>query len=207
MKKLLPLLLILTLSTVFAVDMSGKIGFGIGTSRFGDLLKPSLFAMRVGISPKILLEPWLDISQAALKIKVPMTEWSEETEQEFSLQNKGLGAQIQFALRSNEKSNLYGIGGATFGMAELKNVTKYGEYKYTVSLPGTYFVIPLGLGGEYFIIDDHFSVNINAKFGFAKISGKLKTAAEAVEAVLAEYNVPAFSIGNSLFDIYFVWYF
>lgn len=208
MKKTLLIVFLFVVTTAFAVDMKGKIGLGTGTTRFGDILKPSLFAMRFGISEKMLIEPWFDISSVSGKITIPKdVTGGEEAEEKLSLQNKGLGLQTFYVLRGNEKSNLYGIGGFLFGMAELKSETKYGDDKYTATTPLTYFAIPLGIGGERFLIDDCLSVNINAKCGFAKIWGKAKTIDNATEKTWAEYDVPMFNFGNSLFSLYFMWYF
>lgn len=147
----------------------------------------------------MLIEPWLDISNATYKVSFP----GEEDELKLSLQNTGIGLQTLYAFRSGEKSNLYGIGGFTLGRIKLKSETKFDDDKYTLSHPITYLVIPLGIGGEHFLINDYLSVNINAKFGYAMVSGEVRTA----EEILANYDISLFNLGNSLFTLYFMWYF
>ncbi len=203
MKKVL-LLIVLSQACIqglSAVSIKGKIGLGCGTTRFGNLLEPSLFATRYGISEKILIEPWLDISKVSFKVSYPGE--FDEFESKLSFQNTGFGLQTLYAFRSGEKSNLYGIGGVTFGTIKLKSETKYDIDQYTLTSPITYLVIPLGIGGEHFLINEYLSVNINAKFGYAISSGELRTADE----ILANYDISLFNLGNSLFTLYFMWYF
>lgn len=208
---------VIVAAATYAVDMKGKFGMGIGTTRFGDLLKPSLFAMRYGLSDKIVIEPWLDITDANITLTIPpeTTYWDTTPEIKIgaAIKNKGIGVRGYFTLRNMPKSNLYGIAGFTFGMLEPQIFTKVEQqsYKATASVPVTYFSIPLGVGGEYFLVSDHLSININATFGYGKISGKTKTKSESSGTTVEDYgpklDLSLLNIGNTLCNIYFMLYF
>lgn len=207
MKKI-SLIFIILISLSFAVDMSGKFGMGIGTTRFGDLLKPSLFSLRIGLLPELVLEPYLDISQIRFTVKYPKTDTLEKREYDTIFTNKGIGLEALYAWKSEKRTNLYGILGIYLGRIETKYVSKVKEEKATKSTPIDYWAIPLGIGGEYFF-NDHFSINLNMKFGFMKASSKNKLSQEpeATEKVLDEYTLFGYSISTNLFTLLFNFYF
>lgn len=207
MKKIIFLSIIL-ISIGLAVDMTGKFGMGIGTTRFGDLLKPTLFSLRIGLMPELVLEPWLDISQIKFTVKYPKTDTLEKREYDTIFTNKGIGLEALYAWKSEKKTNLYGILGICLGRMEIKYVSRVKEEKTTASTPINYWAIPLGIGGEYFL-NDHFSINLNMKIGFMKTSSKNKSSQEeeATEKVLKEYSLFGYSISTNLFTILFNFYF
>ncbi|MEO0097781.1 MAG: hypothetical protein ABIK78_06780 [candidate division WOR-3 bacterium] len=205
MKKIIFFFIIL-FSISLAVDMSGKFGMGIGTKGFGDLLKPTLFSLRIGLLPELVLEPWLDISSLKFTVKYPKTEELEEREYDTSFTNKGIGLEGLYALKSEKKTNLYGILGIYLGRIEIKYESKTKEEKTSNFAFINYWGIPLGIGGEYFL-NNHFSVNLNMKIGFMKASGKNKLSVEATEKLLKEYSIFGYNISTNLFTVLFNFYF
>ncbi|MEO0091043.1 MAG: hypothetical protein ABIK77_06695 [candidate division WOR-3 bacterium] len=205
MKKII-ILFILLLSISFAVDMAGKVGMGIGTKRFGDLLKPTIFSLRIGVLSELVLEPWLDISSLKFTVNYPKTEELEEREYDTSFTNKGIGLEGLYALKSEKKTNLYGILGIYLGRIEIKYESKTKEEKTSNFAFINYWGIPLGIGGEYFL-NNHFSVNLNMKIGFMKASGKNKLSVEATEKLLKEYSIFGYNISTNLFTVLFNFYF
>ncbi|MEO0087382.1 MAG: hypothetical protein ABIK90_04830 [candidate division WOR-3 bacterium] len=205
MKKII-ILCILLLSISFAVDMAGKVGMGIGTKRFGDLLKPTIFSLRIGVLSELVLEPWLDISSLKFTVNYPKTEELEEREYDTSFTNKGIGLEGLYALKSEKKTNLYGILGIYLGRIEIKYESKTKEEKTSNFAFINYWGIPLGIGGEYFL-NNHFSVNLNMKIGFMKASGKNKLSVEATEKLLKEYSIFGYNISTNLFTVLFNFYF
>ncbi len=205
MKKII-ILFILLLSISFAFDMAGKIGMGIGTERFGDLLKPSLFSLRIGLLPELVLEPYLDISSLKLTVKYPKSGEVEEKEFDTIFTNKGIGLEVFYALKSEKKTNLYGILGLSLGRLEIKYETKIKEEKTTYFIPINYWRLPFGVGGEYFL-NEHFSINLNMKMGLMKSCGKDKISEEATEKLLSEYSLFGYAITTNLFTILFNFYF
>ena len=208
MKKILIVMFVLIVaSCMYAVDMKGKFGMGVGVSRSEDLLKPSLFAMRFGVSEKLQIEPRLDVSNKAIKLTIPEDIAGEDVTAELSYKNMALGLEGLYTLRGREKTNLYGILGFHYGMPKLTGKIIMGDDEAEVSIPISYIVVPLGIGGEHFLVEDVFSININTRFGFYKISGDLKAKVNGTETTLGNLSYSDLSIGNTMFNLYFMWYF
>jgi hypothetical protein len=139
MKKLFPLFLILALSTVFAVDMSGKIGMGAGWT-LGSGFAPNTAITKFGLGEKLVLEPSFTFSYMK----------NGEGTYHFDLQ-----ALFAYALMAHEKTNFYAKAGISFGTQKEPKMTSFG--------------IPLGLGLEHFISDHFaVDVNHVMGFGYTK---------------------------------------
>ncbi|MDH5683924.1 MAG: outer membrane beta-barrel protein [candidate division WOR-3 bacterium] len=139
MKKLLPLFLIFALSTVFAVDMSGKLGMGIGWT-VGSSGIPDAAITKFALGEKLVLEPALLFSFTSMS--------NDESESNYEF---NLNLLLAYALMAHEKTNFYAKAGISFGMEKEPKMTSFG--------------IPLGLGLEYFV-SDHFAVDLNHVMGF-----------------------------------------
>lgn len=136
MKKLIPLFLILAVSMVFAVDMSGKMGVGVGWMVGSDAFAPNVVILKKALGEKLVLEPVLNF-------------WY--TKNGDANYNFDLQALFAFAIMAHEKTNFYAKAGISFGMMKTPKTTSFG--------------IPLGLGLEHFI-SEHFSVDLNHVMGF-----------------------------------------
>lgn len=145
MKKLFPLFLILTLSIVFAVDMSGKFGMGVGWTVGSEGFGPHYATTKFGLGEKLVLEPTLHFSY---------TSYSSEGVDDYEY-NLDLAVLFAYALMAQEKTNLYGKAGIGFGLSV---PTMDG------GISTTFFGIPLRLGFEHFM-SEHFAVDLNAKMG------------------------------------------
>lgn len=121
MKKLLPLFLIFALSTVFAVDMSGKLGMGIGWT-VGSSGIPDAAITKFALGEKLVLEPTLTFDY----------ESNDEKNHELDL-----NLLLAYALMAHERTNFYAKAGISFGLVKEPKMTSFG--------------IPLGLGLEYFV--------------------------------------------------------
>ena len=208
MRKIFIAVFVLVVATsMFAVDMKGKFGMGVGISKFGNLLQPSLFAMRYGLGEKLQIEPKLDVSSKALKLTVPDYSGTDDLTAELAFSNMAIGLEGLFTLRGTEKTNLYGIVGVHYGMPKLTGTVKVGTSESQVNVPINYFMVPLGIGGEHFLYQDIFSININTRFGFATVSGDLKVKSGGTETTLGNLKYSDLNIGNTMFNLYFVWYF
>uniref|UniRef100_A0A7C6AA19 Outer membrane protein beta-barrel domain-containing protein n=1 Tax=candidate division WOR-3 bacterium TaxID=2052148 RepID=A0A7C6AA19_UNCW3 len=137
MKKLIPLFLMLVISTALAVDMKGKIGMGVGWTVNSEIFAPNAVITKYGLGENLVLEPSLTFS------------YNKNGEGSYLFDLKLLFA---YALMAHEKTNLYAKAGISFGMQKTPKMTSFG--------------IPLGLGLEHFL-SDHFAVDVNHVMGFA----------------------------------------
>lgn len=136
MKRLIPLVLILIISTALAVDMKGKIGMGAGWTVNSEIFAPNAVITKYGLGENLVLEPSLTFF------------YYKNGEGNYLFDLRLLFA---YALMAHEKTNLYAKAGISFGMQKTPKMTSFG--------------IPLGLGLEHFL-SDHFSVDIGHVMGF-----------------------------------------
>jgi hypothetical protein len=149
LKKLFaPFLFLSLLSTAFAVDLKGRIGFGAGwtipspTDEYGfglGLLSPTLVMTKIGLAPRIAIEPTFQIMSVS----------NDEKASAFILQ--GL---FDYVLLEHEKTNIAPKVGFSFATASAGGST---------ILSG--FGIPLGIGLEHWI-SEHFAIDLTTMSGF-----------------------------------------
>jgi len=192
--------------TASAVDMGGKIGFGVGPAPItvdfkpGSILEPALFGMRVGISNFIIVEPKILFTQIGLEDKTDTTNTMK-----YSASIMGICERTLFTLKSKEKSNLYGTVGLGFG-----NVTGNIEPEDTLvtkqKLSGMLYGVSLGLALEHFITPN-FSVFISSEGGYAggSVKGENQDGSSPADKIL-EVNGHGLLIGNTQFSLMFFWY-
>ncbi len=149
MKKLLPLFLVLSLSTALAVDMKGKIGMGVGwtTGGFKTSFAPDYAITKFGLDEDIVLEPVFHFFFSSISNGTKTSYYEVD-----------ITMLLAYALMAHKKTNLYAKAGINLGLVKTPKTTSFG--------------IPFGLGLEHFL-SDHFAVNLNAGmgFGYTSVSG------------------------------------
>lgn len=186
-------------STAYAVDMGGKIGFGVGPVPGSSILEPSFFSMRVGIINPLVVEPWF----------LYYSDVSDDKYDTLKTTNTdiGVGVRALFAFLSKDKSNLYATFG--FGVEIPKTVVE----DYSVGTPAELttsemgYSVYLGLSLEHFVTPN-FSVAISSEGGF---SGFSSTTENTAGTTVAEDAYTTIFIGNgygfmSNFGLMFNWY-
>ncbi len=149
MKRIFPLLLVLSLfSTVFAVDLKGKIGLGTGwvipppVDEYGysvSLLTPTLIATKVGIASRLAIEPTFQFTSIS----------NDEKASLFTL--CGL---VNYLFLGHKKTNIYLKGGFAFTTASVGGTTVFSQ-----------FGLPIGVGLEHWV-SEHFSIELSPIGGF-----------------------------------------
>ncbi len=145
MKKLIPLLLILLISTALAVDMKGKIGMGVGWNSGipGGGVFPNTAVTKLGLGERMILEPVFGFTL----ISESSGGSSEQTTHFF------LMALFDYTFLSHEKTNIYGKAGLKFGF-----------YNPPFGISTNEFGLPVGVGLEHFV-SEHFSIDLNTISG------------------------------------------
>jgi hypothetical protein len=186
--------------TASAVDMNGKIGFGVGSAGGNSILIPSNINMDIGITKSIIIEPTLIfgtyISDLKLDSLSPTSDSVKRTTTDIQL-----GCRALFTLLNKEKSNFYVTGGFLIGMPKYV----YEDYsanpdKDTQSEMD--YAIFLGLALEHFVTSN-FSVRIISEGGY---SGSTYTEENKDSKKQYDKGISDIVIGNTNFGIFFNWY-
>ncbi|MEO0099545.1 MAG: DUF2715 domain-containing protein [candidate division WOR-3 bacterium] len=135
------------LSTAWAVDLKGKIGFGAGwlipapQDEYGlglGLLSPNVVTTRIGLSSRIVIEPNFQILSVA----------NDEKASAFIL--RGL---FDYAFLEHEKTNISPKIGFEFATSSEGGATLFSG-----------FGLPLGIGLEHWL-SEHFSIDLTTISG------------------------------------------
>jgi len=194
----LVLALLFAVQTVWAADMSNKVGFGIGQAiPGGELLSPSYFTMRVGLMPGMVLAPELFLLMVSEDSKVDTVKTSQS--------NIGLGIGVLFRVLGTNTTNLYGIGGFGFEMdkATTEDYSEGNPSKLTSSQSA--FGLDLGLGLEHFVTNT-LAVNLNTLSGLSKYSSKTEQEVGPTTTTLVERSGLSFGLKNIDCKLYVIWY-
>ncbi len=183
MKRFFPLYLILVFSTVFAVDMSEKIGMGVGWNSGipGMGVFPNIGITKVGLSEQMALEPVIGFTTVSDKYSYNGTDYTYTTTNFFFM------LLVDYAFYAHEKTNVYGKIGGKYGSL----TTKYGESSSTTSE----FGVPLGIGLEHFV-SEHFAVDLNTIMGITLTSWPG-----------GDHKTTSISINNQVIILGLLWYY
>lgn len=140
-----------SLSPAFAVDLKGRIGFGAGWTlpavleeydgwyKIG-LLTPTVITTRIGVAPRIAIEPTFQITSV-----------SNDPVRGSTFTLRGL---FGYVLLEHEKTNITAKAGISFANVSERGRTVLSE-----------FGIPFGIGLEHWV-SEHFSVDLTTISGF-----------------------------------------
>ena len=187
-----------------AVNMSGKIGFGVGPYSGGSIWEPSVFSMRISPFGPIVIEPRVVYSSDVTDNKIDSTK--------VTTSNVGLAIRGLFPFLKKEKSNLYG----TFGFGFDTPKTVYESYAtdstttvigYSTTTSGTTYDIFFGVAFEHFI-NSNFSVCISSESSYGGSSSKTewKSDASPDPTITSNSSGTDLFFGNTKFGLMFFWY-
>lgn len=182
-------------SSAYAVDMGGKIGFGVGpVPQLTSILQPCYFSMRVGVINPLVVEPWFLYYSNAKDVVIDPVPSSDTTKTTVS--NLGLGVRTLFAILAKEKSNLYATFGFGFNMPKVI-VDDYsdGPSKHTTTTSEMYYIVFLGLELEHFLTNN-FSIAISTEGGFSGGSSKEETKAGTTTTTGEDNSSMEILLGN-----------
>ncbi len=182
-------------ATASAVDMGGRIGFGVGPSSGSSILIPSVFGMRMGVGP-VVIEPSVVYSSDVTDDKIDSIK--------TSYSNMGVGVRGLFPFLKGETANLYGTFGFSFDMP--KTICDYystGGTKMTTS--GTVYSVFFGLALERFI-NPNFSVCVSSEGSYSGSSSKEEWESAGTTQIRRESSTTDLFFGNTSFSLMFFWY-
>ncbi|MDD5529053.1 MAG: hypothetical protein PHX21_03385 [bacterium] len=204
--------------TASAVNMGGKIGFGVGSasSSYYDptigkigtfvqpackILEPSNISMKIGITNSIVLEPTVFYHTTMLDQKTdPATDSTK-----YTGANMGIGCRALFAVIKKEKSNFYGTFQFAFGTPSYITEDYSNATKYTLKKSGMTYNVLLGLALEHFITSN-FSVCIISEAGYGGGTYKEERTANNTTTTNEEGSTTDMLLGNTNFGIFLFWY-
>jgi len=189
--------LVVLVSGLYAVDMGGKIGFGLGIYQGGSILTPQVLSTKVGIFGPLAIEPKLLFATSSFDLKSDSTK--------INLLETTFGLDALITLKSRATTNIYGIGGARFGIVKLE-MEDYHSYDGKITSSGNIFGLNMGVGLEHFITES-FSVDIRTLSGFDMTSAKIETKTGTVTETVMELSGYGVELGNTLFMASLFWYF
>jgi hypothetical protein len=172
------LLLVLTLSTAFAVDMHGKVGMGVAWASGQSGFVPQYALTKIGLSERFVLEPTLYITSISVS--------NGGTEDGYSFEMTALFA---YAVMANAKSNVYAKAGVGFSTAK----------EIGSQMIGTSILLPLGFALEHFV-SEYFSVDLNARMGLTFMTA-------AVGEPSIDAHAVGLALGNGAVSAGLLWYY
>ena len=177
MNRLASLLLVLTLSTAFAVDMRGKFGMGAGWTTGQDGFAPSYALTKIGLTQRLVMEPTLNVAVSSL------SNAGSDTDYRFDI-----GVLFAYAVLAHSKTNVYAKAGLGFFQEKGHPWEEY-----------TGILVPLGLGLEHFV-SEHFAVDLNARMGTTFTTAEYEGHGD-------ELHVLDLTLGNGEVSAGLVWYY
>lgn len=182
-------------ATASAVDMGGRIGFGVGPSSGSSILIPSVFGMRMGVGP-VVIEPSIVYYSDVTDDKIDSIK--------TTISNMGVGVRGLFPFLKGETANLYGTFGFGFDMPKT-----IGDYYSTgganMTTSGIAYSVFFGLALERFI-NENFSVCISSESSYSGSSSKTEVKSGTTTTTTDETTATELLFGNTRFRLMFFWY-
>ncbi len=182
-----------------------KVGFGIGQTLGENLLKPSLFTMRIGIGESFIIAPEVDINYSSQEAKVDSLKDSYFT---FDAESN-----FHYAFSKTKKTGFYGIFG--LGTKIYKELSEWYEkeftadsiivYKIKETTNRTSYGINLGLGIEQFITKN-LSFSISSLSNITMNNEKREKERKEEKETIYKSSGYSFDFQNLKCNIYLIWY-
>jgi len=183
-------------ATASAVDMGGRIGFGVGPYPGGSIWEPAYFSMRIGIMEPLVIEPSIVYYSDVTDDKIDSIK--------TTISNMGVGVRGLFPFLKGETANLYGTFGFGFDMPKT-----IGDYYSTgganMTTSGIAYSVFFGLALERFI-NENFSVCISSESSYSGSSSKTEVKSGTTTTTTDETTATELLFGNTRFRLMFFWY-